>query len=143
MKSQWNDQNLEQVLRSLKESEKDTQASERVWARIETRLADRKSSWLSHKVWRPMGHPIRWVVAASFLFVAFGGVLYQHQLGEQADMNAYLLNISNPTENIGKDSGYVKVSSIISEAPSQEGVGILIGDEDHPGVQMSGDDPLL
>jgi hypothetical protein len=58
-------------------------------------------------------------------------------------MNAYLLNISNPTENIAKDPGYVKVSSIISEAPNQEGAGILIGDEEHSGVQPNEDDLLL
>lgn len=143
MKNEWNDQDLARVLKNLKESETDSQVADRVWARIESRLAERASSWLDHKVWKPMGHPIRWVVAASFLFVAFGGVFYQHQMGDQADMNAYLLNISNPTENIAKDPGYVKVSSIISEAPNQEGAGILIGDEEHTGVQPNEDDLLL
>ena len=143
MNSEWKDQDLERVLRNLNKTEKDSQVSDRVWARIETRLAERTSSWLGHKVWRPMGHPIRWVVAACFLFVAFGGVLYVNRGGDQADMNAYLLNISNPTENIAKDPGYVKVSSIISEAPNQEGAGILIGDEEHSGVQPNEDDLLL
>jgi hypothetical protein len=64
-------------------------------------------------------------------------------MGDQSDLNTYLLNISNPTENITKDPGYVKVSSVISEVPSQEAAGILIGDEDHPGAPSNGADLLL
>jgi hypothetical protein len=143
MKNEWNEQDLERVLRNLKESDKDSRASERVWARIETHLSERGSSWLGHRVWRPMGHSIYWAMAASFLFVVFGGVFYHNQLVDQAELNAYLLNISNPAENISKDPVCVRVSSIISEAPNQEEAGILIGDEDHPGVQPSGDDLLL
>ncbi len=143
MNSEWKDQDLDRVLRNLNKTDKDSQVSDRVWARIESHLAERTSSWLGHTVWRPLGHPIRWVVAASFLFVAFGGVFYQHQLGEQADLNAYLLNISNPTDNLSKDPGYVKVSSVISESPSQAGAGILIGDEEHSGAQANEADLLL
>jgi|GEM_PF-1234956 len=143
MKNEWNDQDLERVLRNLGKTERDSLASDRVWARIETHLSERKSVWFGHKVWRPMGHPIRWVVAASFLFVGFGGVFYHNRIADQADLNAYLLNISNPAANIAKDPNYVRVSSIVSEAPNQEGAGVLIGDEDHPVVQSSGDDLLL
>jgi hypothetical protein len=143
MQIKWKDQDLEQVLKNLNETEKVSQASNRVWARIESRLSERETPWLNHKVWRPLGHPIRWVMAASFLLAAIGVALYQNQFMEQADLNAYLLNISNPTENIAKDSGEVRVSSIISETPNQEGAVILIGDEERPAIQTSEDDLLL
>ncbi len=143
MKIEWKDQDLERILKNLNETEKVSQVSDRVWARIESCLSERESSWLNHKVWRPLGHPIRWVMAASFLFLALGAAVYQNQFKEQMDLNAYLLNISNPAENIAKDSGEVRISSIISETPSQEGAVILIGDDEHPAVQISGDDLLL
>jgi hypothetical protein len=143
MNSEWKEQDLDRALRALSNGAKDHYTYDRVWARIESSLSERAENQRGHQVWRPLGHPIRWVLAASFLFVAFGGVLYQNHLGDQADLNAYLLNISNPTENIARDPGYVKVSSVISEVPSQEAAGILIGDEDHPGSPSNGADLLL
>jgi hypothetical protein len=143
MKNEWKEQDLDKVIKTLKNGAQDSYAYDRVWTRIENRLSERAKNRWGHQVWRPLGHPIRWVLAACFLFIAFGGVFYQHQLGDQADLNAYLLNISNPTDNIIKDPGYVKVSSVLSEVPSHEAAGILIGDEDHPGTTSYGADLLL
>jgi hypothetical protein len=117
MKNTWNDQDLTKALKKMAETK--PQASfDHVWFKIEEKLEARHHHVWNNFVWKPWGHPVRWVMAAACLCVALTGVSYHQNSQDQADMASYMLSVSNPTENVAKDLGVTKVSILLSEPSS-------------------------
>ena len=112
------DEDITKALRNMGKTPVDGMTYDRVWFKVEERLAKREKGFLKNVVWRPWGHPIRWVAAAACLLVTFTGVLYTHGIGEERDLAAYVETVSNPTANVTKDLGIVHVSTLITEGPS-------------------------
>jgi len=145
MKTKWEDQDISKALKDLAKVGQNGPWVDHVWNKIEDHIVESKRSFLDHKIWRPWGHPVRWVVAASFLFIAFSGVFYhmnQQDSMDKADMVSYLINVSEPTANIGKETNFIKVSPLISEASPTDRDVQLIADDDHSDT-FSADDAIL
>ena len=109
--------NLTETFRKMGRAPVDPQVFNRAWFKVEERIAARQRPLLGHLVWKPWGHPIRWAAAAVLLFAAYSGALYNN-LQEQDNLGEYVETISNPIDNLTKDTGIVHLSPLISEAPA-------------------------
>ena len=109
--------NLTETLREMGQTPVDPVVFDRAWFKVEERIAARQRPFLGHLIWRPWGHPIRWAAAAMLMFAVYSGVLYDN-LQDQDNLGEYVETISNPTVNLAKDPGIVRVSPLTSEAPS-------------------------
>ncbi len=121
MRTNWEDKDISKIFKDLAETGREGAWPERAWMHIENRLTESPKDFREHRVWRPWGHPIRWVVAACFLFVAFTGVYYQHDQTvtvEKTELASYLVCGLNPMENITRDQNGAKVSALLSEPSS-------------------------
>jgi hypothetical protein len=115
MKNTWNDQDITKALKKMAETK--PQASfDHVWFKIEEKLEARHHHAWNNIVWKPWGHPVRWVMAAACLCVAFTGVTYHQNVVDQTDMGSYLMSVANPTENVTKDLGVTKVSILLTDS---------------------------
>ncbi len=125
------DEDITKILKKMGKIPVDGITYDRVWFKLEERLEKREKSFLDNVVWRPWGHPIRWVAAAACLLVTFTGVLYNQKIVEQADLAAYVETVSNPTANVTKDLGIVHVSALITEGPSPSVHEAFFSEGDH------------
>ncbi len=142
MKTQWEDKDISRVLKGLAEADPEGAWADRAWTRIENHLIEAKNHQPIHRVWRPWGHPIRWVAAAGFLFMAFTGVYYQsnqREARENTELASYLVGGLNPMENITRDQNDIKVSALLSEPSSASPV---YSDEFHS-ESLAGDEIFL
>ncbi len=115
MKSSWKDENITKALKKMAKATPEDVVFDRVWFKIEDRLTVPKKHFWNHIIWRPWGHPVRWVAMAACLCFAFTGTLYHFNNVDETEMGSYLINISNPIENISQDQNVVKVSTLLSE----------------------------
>ena len=141
MKRNLKEKDILKSLRDMAKASPDGHVFERVWYKLEDRIASRTHQTARHLTWKPWMHPVRWVAAAC-LCLAISGVLYQQHVNyEGEDMADYLMSISNPTANIGHDLGVVKVPILLT-GPSNSGAGIVKIDDEHSDV-LKGDEILL
>ena len=118
MRKTLKDEEITKILKKMGKTPVDGMAYDRVWFKVEERLEKREKGFLNNIVWRPWGHPIRWVAAVACLMLAFSGFLTHVDIGEKNDMANYLINVSNTPENVTQDPGIVKVSILLSEPSS-------------------------
>jgi hypothetical protein len=113
---------------------------DRVWNRLEDRLASRAGYVGRRLAWRPWAHPVRWVMAAC-LCLALTGIFYrQASINDSQEVAEYLLSISNPMASDGHDPVEVDVPVLLS-GPSIPGVGLLKTEDDRSDVL--GEDGIL
>ena len=114
------------------------EVADRVWARLEGRIAERKKHFWGSHVWKPWAHPGGWVLLAACLCVAFTGVTYQRNQAENDDLASYLMAISNPDGYLAHDDDLVNVTLLLSEpsggiteipSPEEDHLNVLRGDE--------------
>jgi hypothetical protein len=138
MKRVWNDDEITKALKKAGQPSLREGAFDHVWFKIEDRIAERKHFWNS-LIWRPWGHPVKWVMAAC-LCVITAGTLYHRDSVEQTELNSYLMAISNPATDITKDQGIVKMSALLIDSPYQ--LDVLV-DEDQDDSSAEDDEFLL
>ncbi len=139
MKNQWNDENITKALKAMGKVPTEHPAFDQTWFKIEERLEARKNHLWNHLVWKPWGHPVRWVMAAACLCVASTGVVYHQNSVDQNETGAFLMSMANPTVSVAKELGVVKVSALVSE-PS---VAVSEAKVDDHLDSMSADESLL
>ena len=110
------EQEIDRELRKLGGEEPHPAVFERSWMRIEERLSDRgaKFRW----VWRPWGHPVRWVAVALCLCVVIVGYLYQGNAEDNNEIVSHLMNVSNPMASVSRDENLIKVPTLLTDSPS-------------------------
>jgi len=113
----------------------------RVWFKVEDRLANRKKHFWNSIVWRPWAHPVGWVALSACLGVALTGVSYERNQADNNEMASYLLTISNPADYLAHDDNVVNVSKLLTE-PSPVITAILSSDEEQVNV-LPGDEIFL
>lgn len=118
MMNQWNEQDITETLRKMAERSAPPATFERVWFKVEEKLAKRKSHLWGSVVWRPWSHPVRWVMAAACLCFAFVGILDYRAGVDQSELASYVISVSNPAEGVTRDLGIVNVSTLLSEPSS-------------------------
>lgn len=118
MKREWQEEDITKALKNLARTEPARSAYDHAWFKIEDKIARRQKHLLPSVVWRPWGHPIRWVAAAACLCVAFSGLLYHQDSVDQTELGGYLINVSNTPESVTSDPGLVHVSVLLSEPSS-------------------------
>jgi hypothetical protein len=118
MRRKWNEADITKALKKMAEVSALETSVDQTWFKIEEKLSSRKNRFWNRIVWKPWSHPIRWVMIPACLCLVVTGAAYHSSLVDQSDMDSYLISISNPTENIGKDLGVVNVSVLLGESPS-------------------------
>jgi hypothetical protein len=141
MKSLWKDENITEALKEMAKAAPEEVVFDRVWFKIEDRLAAPKKRFWNHIIWRPWGHPVRWVAAAACFCLTLTGTFYHLDTNDKNDMVSYMMSVSNAGANVTRDSGLVNVSVLLSE-PSTSTAGLLTNDDDHSDV-LAGDEILL
>src|SRR5579859_6287629 len=111
----WKEQDINKALRKMAKAPPEPEFFERVWFKLEEKITSRQQPFWGSIVWKPWGHPVRWVAAMACLTLAFTGFLYNRSIVDQQEMASYVITVSNPTENLTKDLGVVKVSKLLSE----------------------------
>ena len=114
MKRVWNDDEITKALKKTGKPSHREGAFDHVWFKIEDKIAERKHFW-SSIIWRPWGHPVKWVMAATCLTLVFSAVLYREDYDDQKEMASYLTNLTASTDNVTNDRDMVKVSVLLSE----------------------------
>lgn len=115
----WKDEEITKTLRkSANVGSKEVY--DRVWSRIEGKLALRGERVGNHLTWKPWGHPVRWVALAACLCISVSGVFYHENSVEQSEIASYVIAVSDPTANVSQDAGLVKVSALLSEPSSND-----------------------
>lgn len=116
MKQNFKIQDIERALIQMRKQAPEAPVFQRVWYKIEDRINSRTHP--QHIVWKPWGHPVRWVALAACFCVAVTGVLVQQQTDENNEVASFLVNVSNPMATITHDQNIVKVSALLSDSPS-------------------------
>ena len=127
----WKDEDISKVLRNPPRSAHSVEVFERVWFKVEGKIAARNRHFLDQFVWRPFGHPIRWVAVAAGLFLAVGGLKYHLDSVDEAELGSYLVSVSETSENVIRDPGIVRGSLLLAE-PSNPAPDLLVGDHPDP-----------
>ena len=117
MRHTLKEQDITKALQKMAKASPEPEVFERTWFKIEEKIASRGKHFWSEIIWRPLGHPVRWVAAMACLAVAFTGFLYNRSIVDQQEMASYVISVSSP-ENITKDLGMVKVSKLLSDPSS-------------------------
>ena len=120
MNNNWNDEDITKALKDMANTEPDSTVFQRVWFKVEERLASGHHHAI---VWHPWLHPVRWVVAAASLCLAFSGFLYHGYTIGQNDMASYLLSRPDPVATVTAEPG-VRVPILLKE-PSNKSIDIL------------------
>jgi hypothetical protein len=141
MKSGWSDEDITKALKKAGKSKVDEAVFERVWVKLEDKLTGRERRYWERFVWRPWGHPVRWVLAACFCVVLTGVVRHQDSV-DRAEIASYLISISDPAAEEPADQEIVRVSALLSEPSSMAGRDILSTEDDSEELG-SGDGGLL
>jgi hypothetical protein len=118
MTRKWTEEDITSALKKMSEVSLLKTSFDKTWVKIDEKLSARKNHFWNHIIWKPWNHPIRWVMVTACLCVASTGLVYHANSVDQSDMDSYLISISNPTENIGKDLGVANVSVLLSEPSS-------------------------
>lgn len=110
------EQKIDRELRKFGGVEPHPAVFDRTWMRIEERLTDRaaKTRW----VWRPWGHPVRWVAMAICLCAIITGYLYQGNDEDNNEIASHLMNVSNPVASLSRDENIIKLSTLLTDAPA-------------------------
>jgi len=116
MKKNFKIQDIERALFQLKKDTPEEAVFERVWYKLEDRINSRTHP--HHVIWKPWGHPVRWVALAACFCVAVTGAFVQQQTNENNEVASFLVNVSNPMATITRDQNIVKVSALLSDSPS-------------------------
>ncbi|HVZ81270.1 MAG TPA: hypothetical protein VHE12_10830 [bacterium] len=103
---------IEREIRKMGKIQSHPAVFERAWTRIEERLAEPKTHW----VWRPWGHPVRWVAMAACLFLALSAYFYQGNMDDNSEIATHLINVSNPMGAMVRDQNLIKVSTLLSDS---------------------------
>ena len=113
---------IAKTLKQMGQAVPDEMVFDRVWFGIESRINAPKKSFWNHWIWKPWGHPVRWIAfAACFCAAVTGGFYYQNRVDriDNDEVASYLVNISDPMGTISRDQNIVKVSALLSDpAPS-------------------------
>ena len=117
MRHTLKEQDITKALQKMAKASPEPEVFERTWFKIEEKIASSGKHFWSEIIWRPWGHPVRWVAAMACLAVAFTGFLYNRSIVDQQEMASYVISVSSP-ENITKDLGMVKVSKLLSDPSS-------------------------
>jgi hypothetical protein len=141
MKKIWKKQEIEKALRQMAKAAPEDGVFDRVWYKLEDRIHARNSHFWQHVIWKPWGHPVRWVAAACLCLTLSGTFYIQNLNNENKDMAEYLMAISNPAANVTHDLGIVNVSVLLS-GPSTNGVELLKADDEHSNI-LPGDEIFL
>ncbi len=128
MKNLWEDEN--QVSGPGTPFPGDKAAFDKVWLKIETRLEKRKKTFWESLTWKPLSHPVGWVALAACLCVTLSGAIYQSRQADNNDLVSYVLSLSEPTVDEGRDSSGM-VEPVLLTEPSTAGADILLTDENH------------
>ncbi|HET9869071.1 MAG TPA: hypothetical protein VFR02_01055 [bacterium] len=136
--AKWTDAQVGRALKTLAREPNVLPWSERVWDRIESRLARRRPA----AAWRPWSLPARLGLAgAGFAAVLCGLLVYQNSAG-QAELASYLLKASDERIAVPEDLGFVKIPVLLSAPSSQAlqraAVPVLLGDEEPAGLEDAG-----
>jgi hypothetical protein len=126
----WKDEDITKALRKAAHAGP-AEAYDRVWFKIEDKLASRGSRAWSHLTWKPWGHPVRWVALAACLCVSVSGVFYHKNSVEQSEIASYVITVADPTANVSQDAGMMRVSTLLSE-PSSNDTDMKIDDNIDP-----------
>jgi hypothetical protein len=127
MRRVWNEQDITKALKKMGKLSVNPEVFERAWFKIEERIAAKGKHFWTPIIWKPWSHPVRWVAATACLCIAFTAFLYQRNMIDQTEMESYVISVSNPTENVTKDLGIVRVSRLLSE-PSASVADLMIDD---------------
>jgi len=111
----WKEQDITKALQKMAKASPGPELFERSWFKIEEKINSRGQGLFGSVVWRPWGHPVRWVAAMACLTVAFTGFIYDRTITDQQEMASYVIAVSSPNENINRDLGVVKVSKLLSD----------------------------
>lgn len=141
MNREWNEEEISRALRNSSAPRPEPVAFDRVWFKIEERLTDRQRSWWHHFVWRPWGHPIRWVMVAGCLSVVFSGALYHSNSVERVELGSYVMSLSNPTAGVVNDLGIVKETALLKGSNRAESRSDLLDEDQND--PLSGDELFL
>lgn len=141
MKRLWKTQDIEKALRQMAKANPPEGSFDRVWYKLEDRLGSRKVHSWRHIIWKPWGHPVRWVAVAC-LCLGLTGVFYNGvSNSNDRDAASFIMSVSNPTANVTHDLGMVNVSVLLS-GPSTNRVEVLKADDEHSDI-LSGDEIFL
>ncbi len=141
MKKIWKKQDVEKILRQMAKTTPEETVFDRVWYKLEDSINSKKEHFWQHVIWKPWGHPVRWVAVAC-LCMGLTGVVYNGiSTANDKDVASFIMSVSNPTENVTHDLGTVNVSVLLS-GPSTNGVELLKTDDEHSNI-LSGDEILL
>ncbi len=140
MRRIWKDEDITKALKNMAKTSTEEAVFERAWFKIEDKLTARKKHVWDHFVWRPLGHPVRWVALAACLCLSLTGIFYYQNSVEQTEMASYLISVSNPTANVTREQlGFVKVPVLLTE-PSVSVPDIKVGEHLAP---IAADEELL
>jgi hypothetical protein len=141
MKQNLKKQDIEKALRQMAKAAPEEAVFDRVWYKLEDRINSKSEHFWHHLIWKPWGHPVRWVAAAC-LCLGLTGVLYNvNSNANDKDAASFIMSVSNPTANVTHDLGMVNVSVLLS-GPSTNGVELLKTDDEHSDI-LAGDEILL
>lgn len=110
------EQKIDRELRKMSRMEPHPAIFERSWMKIEERLAVRQPK--TRLVWRPWGHPVRWVAMAACLCLVVTGYVYKGNLDDNNEIASHLMNVSNPTASMTWDQNFIKVSVLLTDTTS-------------------------
>ncbi len=121
MRQIWKDEDITKAIQKMAKASAKEVSYDHVWYKIEDKLVARKNHVWNHLTWKPLGHPVRWVMAAACLCLSLTGVFYHNntvEQSEQSELASYVISVSNPTANVSQDSGMLRVSSLLSDPSS-------------------------
>ncbi len=141
MKRTMKERNILKTLRQMAKAAPGEDVFNRVWYKIEERIASRANAG-RHIVWRPWGHPVRWVAAACLCLVLTGTLYHEVSIGDNQAVAEYLLSVSNPTVGVERDLGVVKLPILLTD-PSTSAPNLLKETDDEHSNVLADDEILL
>jgi hypothetical protein len=141
MKRNMKIQDIDKTLKQMAKAVPEEAVFERVWYKLEDRIQSRTNHFWQHVIWKPWGHPVRWVAAACLCLTLSSTLYIQNMNKENKDMAEYLMSISNPAANVTRDLGVVNVSVLLS-GPSANGLELMKADDEHSNI-LPGDEIFL
>lgn len=141
MRNIWKAKQISKEMGKLSGFAPKNEVFDRVWFKLENRLADRKKHFWGSIVWKPWARPGGRVLLAACLCLALTGVHYQQNQADNKDLASYLMALSNPVLDSTHDDNFVKLSRLLT-GPSAEITDNPSSDEDQVNV-LQGDEIFL
>lgn len=141
MKRTMKEQDITKILRQMAKAAPDGGVFNRAWYKVEERIAARANAG-RHIVWRPWGHPVRWVAAACLCLALTGTLYHQVSSDDNQAVAEYLLSVSNPTAGVERDLGVVKLSVLLTGPSTSAASFLKDADDEHSNV-LAGDEIFL